>query len=413
MLRFFTATAILLISFGLRAADMSIKMESLRFGEYTRNSYCRVEIAGRPLWFLIDTGSTFTDLFSNESKPDWLPADNVQPWSHWSEAGRVRGFKFQNVPARFPLFGSDLRNVELCVFPGKEYQLSTSLGSGTDISGVVGMDVIGASALRLRLRLPQLDTGPTSMEGLTDQWQPLRFHQKCPVTSVIIGNRKFEDFIIDTGSFTTAGLTKSLTDRLIRSGLAIVENQVDTHTIYGARKVRVIRLRQFEWHGLAFENLIAFESHANHVGLSMLERFDIALDFPGRRCRIVSVPGGEQYDPRPDAAGVKFSPKTVAGGGFAVMTLEPARPGVKAGLRVGDVVTAVDDKPCQDMRHSGYVYSLLRDSGRTCRVSILRDGQPQMVEIVLEWNRPWPPVWPDLPEQAPLLPDDPPLPAGR
>ncbi|HZU11422.1 MAG TPA: trypsin-like peptidase domain-containing protein [Chloroflexota bacterium] len=68
--------------------------------------------------------------------------------------------------------------------------------------------------------------------------------------------------------------------------------------------------------------------------------------------------------------------------GLVVVSLEPEGPAAKAGVIVGDVLTAIAGKPVQE--HGAVRSALDSDSiGKPVEVSLLRGGQPQTVSVTV------------------------------
>ena len=106
--------------------------------------------------------------------------------------------------------------------------------------------------------------------------------------------------------------------------------------------------------------------------------FDFRLDGmpgPGARGRL-----GVQVEALSDQLGDYFG---VKGGGVLVSSVSAASPAEKAGLKAGDVITAVNGTAVRD---AGELVQELRDAGdsREVRLDIVRDKQPSTVTATLE-----------------------------
>jgi serine protease Do len=68
--------------------------------------------------------------------------------------------------------------------------------------------------------------------------------------------------------------------------------------------------------------------------------------------------------------------------GIIVADIMPSGPAERAGLRRGDVITAVDGKPVDD---PGHFRNLIAQTtpGSTVRLSVLREGRPQTLEVAI------------------------------
>lgn len=387
----------------LLAEDRLPSEMAIRFNGVYKVPQCLAELDGNKCWLVLDTGASASGLIHEHDRPHILSARVGEPFSSKSSAGTLAGVRYQGIPVSVPLFLLKNDSTSLLAVPVRD---PSSVPA--DAAGVIGMDIIRKSQLRLRLSDSLIKVGyDSATDESAGQWHRLLYINDCPILPVLTDVRRFGDFLLDTGSFETAGLTKPLIDRLLRSGMAIADGQVVSRTVYDVCEVQRVRIRRLEIHGVVFENLPVTESRINHIGRGLLRRFDITLDFPRNRYRIIPNPGAADIDVRPDAGGIAVAPERLQEGGFSIGYLVPDRPGILAGLKVGDVLTAIDDKQCQDMEDFTAVYKAFKEDGRTCRLSILRDGQPLTVMVTLKWEKPFPPQWPDPVEQAPLLPEIP------
>ncbi len=104
------------------------------------------------------------------------------------------------------------------------------------------------------------------------------------------------------------------------------------------------------------------------IGTGILKRFRVAFDYPNRRIVLEPTRALDIAD-RFDAAGLWLGR---GDGGFRVFDVIGASPAMEAGLRTGDVVTAIDGKPATTLD----IFAARR---------ILSD--PQRTAIRLEWRR--------------------------
>ena len=69
--------------------------------------------------------------------------------------------------------------------------------------------------------------------------------------------------------------------------------------------------------------------------------------------------------------------------GALVAQVQPGTPGEKAGLKPGDIVTAIDGEPVKDSREMSRNIAGHKP-GTTVKLSVLRDGKPTTVSVLLE-----------------------------
>jgi serine protease Do len=64
--------------------------------------------------------------------------------------------------------------------------------------------------------------------------------------------------------------------------------------------------------------------------------------------------------------------------GVLVSTVENRTPGAAAGLRVGDIITRMDDRPVANLVD---FYRLLNEGSRSIDLSVLRDGTVERLQL--------------------------------
>ena len=69
-------------------------------------------------------------------------------------------------------------------------------------------------------------------------------------------------------------------------------------------------------------------------------------------------------------------------GGVYVATVVPGSPAAQAGLKEGDVITAIDGKPATTTDDLAAV-TLTRNPGDTVTVEYIRDGRPEQTKVTL------------------------------
>ena len=111
------------------------------------------------------------------------------------------------------------------------------------------------------------------------------------------------------------------------------------------------------------------------VGAEALERFELTFDQRSRRIRMLPDSDGPIRLPLPRGIGAALYPRA---GGFEVLRVFDGLPAAEAGLRVGDVVVAIDGTPVAKL---GCVRAE-DDPGRTSkRLTIRRDDHELELEV--------------------------------
>ncbi|WP_163337607.1 PDZ domain-containing protein [Desulfopila sp. IMCC35008] len=105
---------------------------------------------------------------------------------------------------------------------------------------------------------------------------------KLPVVEVAIGNKKIP-FLINTLDVLSGRLTKTTIDSLIESGEisdVFFGANVNNNKLSGQRLVRV---KEIKIGKLIYRDLLMGESVENSIGLGLLKRNEVAIDFSGEK----------------------------------------------------------------------------------------------------------------------------------
>jgi hypothetical protein len=123
----------------------------------------------------------------------------------------------------------------------------------------------------------------------------------------------------------------------------------------------------------------ASTSHEAMVGMEVFSRFNLVLDYPHQRLYL--EPSRRFADPcEYNMSGVEM---TKAGGDtLTIKTIHPGSPASRAGLRVGDKVLTINEKPA-----AGYdiweLRPLFTRQGETVRLVVVREGREKRVPLRL------------------------------
>ncbi|AIY39412.1 hypothetical protein LT85_0252 [Collimonas arenae] len=200
-------------------------------------------------------------------------------------------------------------------------------------------------------------------------------------------------FNIDTGSRSEATLTKPFVDKYQwrekhpNGALAI-----DGWGVGGPSRSYVVRGSELSLGGVRQENVInslalqdkgAFSdaNYEGNIGSGFMKRFIVTFDY-GRQImylkpRAAPVPDTAAYD----RSGMWIN---VGNQAFEVVDVTPNGPAAAAGLRVGDQIVAVDDKPVTANELSMFRRRLRNDpAGSTVRVSVLSGTEKRDLRIIL------------------------------
>lgn len=118
------------------------------------------------------------------------------------------------------------------------------------------------------------------------------------------------------------------------------------------------------------------------VGGEILQRFTVTFDYPHHR--ILLEPNSHFADAfQGNQSGLSLVAEGPGFHRFLCDDVEPGSPAEMAGLRKGDVVTMLDGRPSDEFTLD-QIDRLLAQSGRTLRLTILRDGRTFDVQLRLK-----------------------------
>ncbi len=319
--------------------------------------FADVRFADRgPRRFLVDSGAAVTAV-SRELAAELA----IAPEESVDIAGVGGGATAQ--AALLPPF--DLGSHRLSGVRGVVLDLSgLSAALGTSIDGVLGVSSFARFAVTWDFEHATLeiaesrDAQPSSSRGTR---VPFTMAGGLVFAPVRVDGRAASDFVVDTGSwrtFLSGTLAGAVTNPPDRRLPGIPYAGIDGR----AASTDALRLRSLEIGGLVVSRPIvlapslaggksdalgAMTRDRGVLGLDVLRRFRLTLDFPRQEMLLEPVPKAAPVD---DAAIESFSGPGVvlepAGreGAATVMRVMADSPAAGAGVRVGDLVTAIDDR---------------------------------------------------------------------
>jgi predicted aspartyl protease len=358
--------------------------------EVTNNHvYVAVCAGTRALDFLLDTGAapSFFDLGTAKS----LGAELGQAFTAYGAgAGTVAGARLRNMPV--VLAGTD---VMVTLSSAIDFS-SLTPREGRVIEGVLGHDFLerfvvtidyAGGELRLQDRRTFRDDPATSI--------PITFVGNHPHVAAEIrladGGTARGTFVVDVGSSLALGLARPFVEQhrlrtrvgktVRRPGGGGVGGPADAD--YG--RIPFLRIGGVEVRDVVTlmfgENAGVFsgnESWGGNIGSDILRRFVVTFDYQGRRMFL--APHARTAEPfESDMSGGTF----VGNAGLTQILVDFVVPGTaaaEAGLRKGDVVTAVDGQPIGprsllDLRQR------LRREGERVSLTVQRGGAPVVVAL--------------------------------
>jgi membrane-associated protease RseP (regulator of RpoE activity) len=222
----------------------------------------------------------------------------------------------------------------------------------------------------------------------------------------VIGPR---ELAVDTGCLVGSVqpdvlLREDLLELLCRCGAAVPLFRDESPASADQFVIRSIRFA-----GLTFTNVIAFEGAFDVITLELLKDVDLTLDIPEATAWFtpVSTQPDDCIEGTFDASGlfVHF----VEHDRLAVNTILPESPADAAGVREGDVITAINHRTASEWSLV-QINRLLSSPGTTVVLDIVRDHDHMTIYVPLKHDQTlfnFPPEWPpENPEFNPCGPVD-------
>ena len=253
--------------------------------------YVRVEIAGRGLDFLLDTGSsaiTINDAVARELGLT-IYGRSTQTVAGTFPTGRVV------VPA-VGIGPLALHDVVMHTLP-----FAASESKSVRVVGLLGFDFLDAVALKIDYASGDLEAlRPGSFaappgSGTLD----IRLNSGAPVARATIGNATGDDFIIDTG----AAFSYVIFQRFARAhpdALAVEPRESFGNGVGGTFGYRSIATKRVVLGAWSFDdaygvealsaNAFGFDNEDGLIGADILKRFTVYIDYSGERLFLAATP---------------------------------------------------------------------------------------------------------------------------
>ena len=221
---------------------------------------------------------------------------------------------------------------------------------------------------------------------------PFVFYDHLPNVSGSIGDLPAQ-FNIDTGSRTEIDITSPFAAKHeLRSRFPKGTSAVIGWGVGGPSRDYMFRLPSLKLGAVDVDHIAAGLSHDKggsisdpnydaNIGSALLKRFVVTFDYAHRVMYL------QRIQPTPpdvgtfDRSGLWINAKPA---GYEVVQVASDSAGAKAGLAVGDVITAIDGKPVETERLSDTRLRLRNDPpGTTLLLAVSRSGQSRPVTMTL------------------------------
>ena len=350
------------------------ELAQFRITRYGDQIILPVRFKDRELWFLLDTGSSFT-IFNSSFKYD---LGQLQGKARINTPRNVVNAEVYAAPEAY--LGT--LNLKSCAGVLCMDMQQAGYADGKKISGLIGMNFLRKYMVHIDFDVDTI----SFFESVPEE--RLRWGQSCDISydngglAHIKGMAFLDipvDFMVDTGHSQTGSLDER-TFRLIMSQKKAKTIEASFMTMGGTIKEREARINDLVIGSLHYRDLIFSELDSSILGLEFLARHRVIFDFPNRKLYLEEGRDYRRHDQR-DMSGlrlVKSYDQTV------VESVEVGSPAEKAGLKAGDVILMVGPKLASQYDIWVFRRDLMATSGEKVNVTFLRGGQKKDVSLVLE-----------------------------
>ena len=345
----------------------------------------------------IDGRGPFPMVFDTGAENTITPEIAVKLDLKTEGSGSVQDSGGNNIPVTytnvraFRLGDVELTDQPLIVGPLPRYL--TDRGSRPPLAGIVGYELLARFAVRLDYEDRQLSLTPGEDFQYVGQGtkEPLRFSGKLPAVSAL-ADLISGIFLIDTGSVGALTLRRAFVEkhglevrhpsalRIKSIGAAgpfdAILTRLDRFDIAGSRIERpATRFPSTTGQGLPFTDI------DGSVGYEILRQFLITFDYQRRN---IWFEHSKVFGTRTGQGTAGFQALKAEGAGFRVITILPNTPAAEAGLRVGDVIVAVDGASTASMSLNDFAVLMRKPPGTMVNIEIDRQGNARSLPLTLK-----------------------------
>ncbi|HEV7860099.1 MAG TPA: aspartyl protease family protein [Pyrinomonadaceae bacterium] len=337
-----------------------------------------------PLWFVLDTGASYT--FIKQRRAQALSLKVEKNEKVFEGQPYVKG-------VTLTLPGVELLNQNIVTAPTAF--LEPSVGRAVD--GILGYDIFHNFVVEIDYsrRLINLSEPRSYQYKGAGASLPITIEDNTPFVHARIksaGNNSAEGkFMIDTGAnnalnifgrFDNAhNISKGLRKTLQSTGLGVS----------GAKQTRIGRIEEIHLGRVKIKEPVVSLAQSTasdsdeigdgEIGAELLRRFKVIVDYS--RGRIILESNAQFTEPyEASLSGASITAEGLDYRTYRVRAVIEDSPATEAGLRVGDVITAIDGKPASDFTFE-QLRQMLRQDGRQYDLSIKRVEEKLQIKIKL------------------------------
>lgn len=382
---------ILFCLFGASAFAQARKPFAVPFVVSNNVVLVQVNVNGsKPLTFILDTGASGTVISENLAKELGLKLEGQTDAS--TQGGSIEAAFVKNAALRLS------KDVEFPAITLAVIRLSgLEAGFGRKIDGVLGYEIFNRFIVEIDyaskiFRFHEPQTFKYSGRG---KIFPITLEEGTPFVRAKIATSRTQSFegkfLIDTGSTGTLNISSPFS---VRNKL--LELVPDTKAITfgallaGKSSGRIGRINSLQFGDIVVAHPVtnfsqdtegddANAEFGGTIGGEVLRRFKLIVDYS--RKQIILEPNKQINEPYE----FDMSGASLAAGGegfkiFKVRTLIENSPATEAGLRVGDIITAINGKPTAEMTLE-QIRRMFRRAEQKYELSVKRDESPLQINL--------------------------------
>jgi hypothetical protein len=334
-----------------------------------------VRIQEREYPFMLDTGATYSVFDMSLKKLLGMPIES----GNVETAAEPLKAESYNPPEAF-LGKLDLRDggpvlctdLEMC-----------RRATGREIRGIVGMGFLKKYIVRIDFDAGHVQFRPWDGRGHPEWGSAVYVYEAGGVKRDLpyvkgnpsgVGEIKF---LLDSGRNVAGDLITELFEKVMDKK-ALTEGPAASLT--GTRRYRETRVSQLSFGGFEHRGLVIGEGNENLIGLGVLSRYVVTLDFPSMKMYLQK---GQAFD-KPDELDMSGLHLWLVEGRTVVYSIDGGSPADAAGIKPEDVVLKAGEIKATEMDICDLRDLLTSGNGKEIRMTIRRGAEEKAVTIKLK-----------------------------